>query len=67
MLFAGEGWHNNHHRYPASARIGLRWYEIDFVYWMLKLLAITGLIWDLRDTPEPVRQERRETPTCVLP
>ena len=29
LLTLGEGWHNNHHHYPASARQGFRWWEID--------------------------------------
>lgn len=51
LLMTGEGWHNNHHRYPGSARQGYRWYEIDVTYYCLRLLALTGLIWDLREPP----------------
>jgi stearoyl-CoA desaturase (Delta-9 desaturase) len=52
MLF-GEGWHNNHHRYPSSARAGLEWYEVDLLYFMLKALSWLGLVWDLRQAPRP--------------
>ncbi len=48
-LFLGEGWHNNHHRYPASARLGLRRLEPDLIYHCLRVLAAAGLIWDLRE------------------
>jgi stearoyl-CoA desaturase (delta-9 desaturase) len=55
LLTLGEGWHNNHHRYPAAARQGLRWWEIDLTYYALRLLALTGLVWDLRPVPVGVR------------
>ena len=48
----GEGWHNNHHRYPSSARQGFRWWEIDVTYYVLWVLARLGIIWDLRQPPE---------------
>jgi stearoyl-CoA desaturase (delta-9 desaturase) len=43
ILSWGEGWHNNHHAHPVSARHGLRWYEIDFNWygiWTLKMLGL---------------------------
>lgn len=51
VLLFGEGWHNNHHRYPGSARAGLEWYEVDVLYYMLKALSWLGLVWDLREGP----------------
>ncbi|HEX7843187.1 MAG TPA: hypothetical protein VF469_37205 [Kofleriaceae bacterium] len=39
----GEGFHNNHHRYPVSARMGLRWYELGLGYGVIRLLAALGL------------------------
>lgn len=56
VLTLGEGWHNNHHRYPGSARQGLRWWELDPTWWMLRLLAALGIIWDLKPAPSPVRR-----------
>ena len=50
----GEGWHNNHHRYPASARQGFRSWEIDPTWMGLRLLAALGLISDLTPVPAPV-------------
>ena len=35
----GEGWHNNHHAFPFSARHGLKWFEIDCTWWAIKLMA----------------------------
>jgi stearoyl-CoA desaturase (delta-9 desaturase) len=43
LLTFGEGWHNNHHAYPTSARHGLRWYEIDFNWWGIRGLQLLGL------------------------
>jgi len=54
LLTLGEGWHNNHHFYPASARQGFRWWQIDACYWGLKLLALLGLVHDLKPVPERV-------------
>jgi hypothetical protein len=39
----GEGWHNNHHAFPTSARFGLRWWQIDLGYWFICVLA--GWAW----------------------
>jgi stearoyl-CoA desaturase (delta-9 desaturase) len=50
----GEGWHNNHHRYPSSARQGFRWWEVDVTYYVLWLLARLGIVWDLRRPPAGV-------------
>jgi len=60
LLTFGEGWHNNHHHFPGSARQGFYWWEIDLTYYFLKLLAALGLIWDLRPVPAGMRAARRE-------
>ena len=44
----GEGWHNNHHAFPSSARHGLRPWEVDPSYLGLRLLQALGLVWNLR-------------------
>jgi stearoyl-CoA desaturase (delta-9 desaturase) len=54
LLTTGEGWHNNHHHYQSSANQGFRWWEIDVTYYVLRLLALLGLIWDLRRPPREV-------------
>lgn len=51
ILMFGEGWHNNHHHCPWSARQGFRWWEIDVTYHVLRLLRRAGLIWNLREPP----------------
>jgi stearoyl-CoA desaturase (delta-9 desaturase) len=48
MLTFGEGWHNNHHAHPTSARHGLAWYEFDVTWIELKVLKAIGLVWDVR-------------------
>ena len=51
LLTFGEGWHNNHHFYPSSAKQGFKWWEIDITYYLLKGLQVCGLIWDVRPVP----------------
>src|SRR6185369_883569 len=51
LLTLGEGWHNNHHHYPSSAKQGFRWWEIDVSYYLIRLLACVGLVWDVRKPP----------------
>jgi len=43
LVSGGEGWHNNHHAHPVSARHGLAWYEVDPNYWGIWLLSKVGL------------------------
>jgi sn-1 stearoyl-lipid 9-desaturase len=42
LLSFGEGWHNNHHAFPRSARHGLRWWEIDVTYLLIRLLGFVA-------------------------
>jgi stearoyl-CoA desaturase (delta-9 desaturase) len=48
LLTMGECWHNNHHAFPGSARLGLRAGEWDPGWWMLMLFSRLGLAWDFR-------------------
>jgi stearoyl-CoA desaturase (delta-9 desaturase) len=48
ILALGEGWHNNHHAFPTSARHGLRWWQLDVSYWVIRALAVLGLAWNIR-------------------
>jgi stearoyl-CoA desaturase (delta-9 desaturase) len=52
LITLGEGWHNNHHKYPSSERQGFYWWEIDMTHYGLKCLAALGLVWDLRTPPK---------------
>lgn len=57
LLTFGEGWHNNHHRWPLSARQGMYWWEFDITYYMLKALEKMGLIWDIKVYPKSIYEE----------
>ena len=51
LLTAGEGWHNNHHAFPTSARHGLRWWQFDLSYVVICGLAKLGLATRIRTAP----------------
>ena len=55
LVTFGEGWHNNHHFFPSSARQGFCWWEIDVSYGVLRGLAALGVVRDLRAPPAPVK------------
>lgn len=61
LLTLGEGWHNNHHHFPSSARQGFYLWEVDPTYYLLVGLEQLGLIWDLRAVPKHVLMSRIET------
>ncbi len=48
LLTGGEGWHNNHHAHPVSATHGMRWWELDFNYWLIRLLGLLGLARNIK-------------------
>jgi fatty-acid desaturase len=48
LLTFGEGWHNNHHAHPTSARHGLAWYELDQNWIGIRALQMLGLAWDIK-------------------
>jgi stearoyl-CoA desaturase (Delta-9 desaturase) len=54
LLTFGEGWHNNHHRFPGTARQGFLWWEIDLTWYGLCLMATLGLIRQLKPLPARV-------------
>jgi stearoyl-CoA desaturase (delta-9 desaturase) len=61
LVSYGEGWHNNHHAFPTSARHGLKRWEIDASYWFIRLMEKAGVAWDVRlpvqrNKPEPVHE-----------
>ena len=49
----GECWHNNHHAFPESAKLGLHRFEFDPGWWVLCALERIGLVWNLA-TPETI-------------
>ena len=44
----GEAWHNNHHAFPSSAFHGLQWWEVDLSGYIIRLLEMTGLAWNVK-------------------
>jgi stearoyl-CoA desaturase (delta-9 desaturase) len=48
LLAGGEGWHNNHHAFPSSARFGLRWYQFDLGWCVIRSLEACGLAWNVK-------------------
>lgn len=51
LITFGEGWHNNHHFFPGTARQGFRWWEIDLTWYLLNVLAAFGLVRDMKPVP----------------
>ncbi len=62
LLTFGEGWHNNHHAHPVSARHGLAWYELDLNWIGISTLRLLGLAWDIKvaKIAQPVPYEENE-------
>lgn len=58
ILTLGEGWHNNHHCYPGSAKQGFTFWQIDVSYYLLKLMERLGWVWDLKQ-PNPLVLESK--------
>jgi stearoyl-CoA desaturase (delta-9 desaturase) len=48
VLGLGEGWHNNHHAFPTSARHGLKWWQLDISYIIILAMSKVGLASDIR-------------------
>jgi stearoyl-CoA desaturase (delta-9 desaturase) len=57
VLALGEGWHNSHHAFPTSARHGLRWWQPDVSYYLIRLLWLVGLAWNVK-VPSRAAQAR---------
>jgi fatty-acid desaturase len=61
LLTFGDGWHNNHHAHPVSARHGLKWFEIDFNYYTIWILKQLGLVSHIHGPKLPARAPLGET------
>jgi stearoyl-CoA desaturase (delta-9 desaturase) len=48
IITFGEGWHNNHHAHPASARHGLAWFEVDPSWMQIRLLEMLGIVSNVK-------------------
>jgi stearoyl-CoA desaturase (delta-9 desaturase) len=62
LVSLGEGWHNNHHAFPRSARHGLRWWELDVTYLMIRGLGLVGLAHEIHVPHRVLRRLPRVTP-----
>ena len=60
---AGEGWHNNHHRFQRAARNGFYWWEIDVTWYVIRAMAAVGLVWDIQPVPQRIYDEARAVKT----
>jgi stearoyl-CoA desaturase (delta-9 desaturase) len=58
LLVFGEGWHNNHHAFPVSARHGLQRWQLDVSWWVIRGLEKAGLVWNVK-LPDAAQRERR--------
>ncbi len=67
LLAFGEGWHNNHHAHQRSAAHGLRWFEFDLTYWIIRGLGVVGLAKDIV-LPKELKFDAHlaETPTTIV-
>ena len=63
LLAFGEGWHNNHHAFPTSARHGLAWYQFDLSWIIIKTMSKVGLAKNLRLPTEAALTTKAHTPT----
>lgn len=61
LLTMGEAWHNNHHAFPGSARLGLRASQFDPGWWALVAMRSVGLVWNVKQPADlPQRRELQE-------
>lgn len=72
LLTFGEGWHNNHHAHPSSARHGLRWWEIDSNWYVISALRALGLAHDIKlpradSRIKELRPKAAPTPSPLAP
>ncbi len=49
LITYGEGWHNNHHAHPHTARAGHKWWEVDMTWWAIRALKACRLAYDVDD------------------
>jgi stearoyl-CoA desaturase (delta-9 desaturase) len=59
IICMGEGWHNNHHYYKSATRQGFYWWEVDLTYYILRALAAVGIVWDLKEPSEEIKNSNR--------
>jgi stearoyl-CoA desaturase (delta-9 desaturase) len=55
----GEGWHNNHHAFPTSARHGLLWWQFDASWLVIRAMELLGLAWNVKAPSPSAMADRR--------
>jgi stearoyl-CoA desaturase (delta-9 desaturase) len=66
LISMGESWHNNHHAFPGSAKLGLLPGEVDPGWWLIKAFEALGLASDIRLPADlPTRKALRRLPHCI--
>ncbi len=66
IITLGEGWHNNHHHFPSATPQGFHWWQIDVTYYVLKVLSVFRIVWDLRLPPAHVVEGKRKLPLVTI-
>ena len=66
IITLGEGWHNNHHHFPSATPQGFHWWQIDVTYYILKILSIFRIVWDLRLPPAHVVAGKRKLSLATI-
>jgi stearoyl-CoA desaturase (delta-9 desaturase) len=61
ILSHGEGWHNNHHAFPTSARHGLQWWQWDTSWMVIRLMKAVGIVWNSRGPSEKAMAAKKRT------
>ena len=56
LISFGEGFHNNHHSHPSSAKFSMKWYEIDFGWTLVWLLQKLNIIYDVKTHTETLKK-----------
>lgn len=62
ILAFGEGWHNNHHAFPSAARAGHKWWEFDLTFMIIRVLALFGIISDIKEPELTEQNQERVSP-----
>jgi len=64
LVSLGEGWHNNHHAFPTSARHGLRWWQFDSSYIVIKTMGLLGMASNIRVPNEMAMNAKLKKPSA---
>lgn len=60
LITCGEGWHNNHHFYQSTANQGWHWWQLDVSYYIIRIFALLGIVWEVKTPPPHVVESEGE-------